>query len=189
MRRFIVRPCTVALEAIGWEAPRPSLSIAEAGNPRIFCIANATRCALAFDNDKLVPVKALIAAGQRRVVRVADEPDRHALLVPQVVERLLDLFGESVGNGNVLVLVPQWHDEVLDARPRRLAFLVSHLADVLHSADLDALEVIGPIRVERPFLHCLVAGQMPLDRFARLGRVDLADAHRGRHDQESDNQQ
>ena len=138
---------------------------------------------------QLVPVKAFIAAGQRRIVCVADEPDRHALLIPQVIERLLDLFGKSVGNRNVLVLVPQWHDEVLDARPRRLAFLVSHLADVLYAADLDALEVIGPIRVERPLLHCLVAGQMPLHRLGRLGRVDLADARRGRRDQESDNQQ
>ena len=105
----------------------------------------------------------LVAAGQRRVVGVADEPDRHALLVLQVVERLPDLSGEGFGNRNVLVLVPQWHDEVPDARPRRLAFLESHLADGLHPAHLDALDVIGHIRVERPFPEFLV-GQMPLDR-------------------------
>ncbi len=88
-------------------------------------------------------VNALVAAGQRRVVGVADEPDRHVLLVPQVVERLPDLFDEVFGNGSGLVLVPQWHDEVPDARPPRMAFPVSQLADGLHPADLDALDVIG----------------------------------------------
>ena len=72
-------------------------------------------------------------------------------------------------------------DEVPDARPRRLAFLESHLADGLHPADLDALDVTRSVRVVRPFPECLVAGQMPLDRLARLGRVDLTGARRGGH--------
>src|SRR4029453_12531319 len=99
----------------------------------------------------MVSVGLLVAAGQRRVVGIADEPDRHAPLVPQVVERLPDLFGEGFGDGNVLVLVPQWHDEVPDTHPRRLAFLESHLADILHPTHLDALDVTGHIRVYRPF--------------------------------------
>ena len=137
----------------------------------------------------MVSVGALVAAGQRRVVGVADEPDRHALLVPQVVERLPDLSGEVFGNGSGLVLVPQRRDEVPDARPRRLAFLESHLADGLHPADLDALDVIGlHSAFERPFPECLVAGQMPLDRLARLGRVDLTGARGGGHHEESDKQ-
>jgi hypothetical protein len=70
-----------------------------------------------------------------------------------------------------------------------LAFLESHFTDGLHAADLDTLDVIGLIRVERPLLDCLVAGEMPLGLLARLGCVDLADAHGGRHHQESDNQQ
>jgi len=44
-----------ALEASGLEAPRPSLSIAELGNSRVSCMASATRCALAFDNDRWFP--------------------------------------------------------------------------------------------------------------------------------------
>ena len=125
---------------------------------------------------QLVSVSALVEASQRRVVGVADEPDRHAPLVPQVVERLPDLFGEGVGNGSVLVLVSQWHDKVPDPRPRRLAFLVSHLADGLRPADLDELGFIGPFESCAPFPKGLVAGQMPLDRLAGLDRVDLADA-------------
>src|SRR6202158_4080103 len=110
---------------------------------------------------------------QRRVVSVADEADGHAPLVPQVVERLPDLFGEGIGNGSVLVIVPQWRDKLPDARPRRLAFPVSHLANVLRPADLDELGFIGRIRVVRPFPKGLIAGQMPLDRLAGLGRVNL----------------
>jgi len=49
-RRFNARPCTVWLESTGREAPRPSLSIADAGNPSVSCMASATRCALAFDS-------------------------------------------------------------------------------------------------------------------------------------------
>src|SRR5204862_3096087 len=48
-------------------------------------------------------------------------------------------------------LVPQWRDKLPDARPRRLAFPVSHLANVLRPADLDELGFIGRIRVVRPF--------------------------------------
>ena len=137
----------------------------------------------------MVSIIALVQAGQRRVVRVADEPDRHAPLVPQVVESLPDLSGEGIRNGGVLVLVPHWRDKISDARPRRLAFPVSHFANGLHPAYLDELGFIGRIRLVRPFPKGLVAGQMPLDRLAGLGRVDLADARSGRHRQESDNQQ
>jgi hypothetical protein len=86
---------------------------------------------------------------------------------------------------SVLVLVPQWHDEVPDARPRRLAFPVAHFANGLRPADLDDLGFIGPFEVVRPFPKGLVAGQVPLDRLAGLGRVDLADARGGGHHQES----
>ncbi len=92
---------------------------------------------------QVVSVDALVAAGQRRVVGVADETDRHVLFVPQVVERLHDLFGEVFGDGRGLVHVPQGHDEVLDARPPRVAFLVVQLADGLRPADFDALDVVG----------------------------------------------
>jgi hypothetical protein len=117
------------------------------------------------------------------------KPDRHSPLVPQVVESLPDLFGEGIGNVSVFVLVPQWHDEVPDACPRRLAFPVSHFANRLRPADLDELGFIGPIRVVRPFPKGLVARQVPLDRLAGLGRVDLADARGGGHHQESGDQQ
>src|SRR5215470_17709444 len=120
----------------------------------------------------MVSVSTLVAASQGRIVRVADELDRHAPLVPQIVESLTDLSGEGIGNGSVFVRVPQWHDEVPDARPRRLAFLVSHFANGLRPADLDELGFTGRIRLVRPFPKSLVARQMPLDRFAGLGRVD-----------------
>ncbi len=138
---------------------------------------------------QVVSVSALVRASERRIVRVADEPDCHSPLVPQVVESLPDLFGRAIRNGSVFVLVPQWHDEVPDARPRRLAFPVSHFANGLRPADLDELGFIGPLRVVRPFPKGLVARQMPLDRLAGLGRVDLADARRGGHHQESRDQQ
>src|ERR1700747_1356266 len=42
-----------------------------------------------------------------------------------------------------------------------------------------------PFESQRPFPTGLVARQMPLDRLAGLGRVDLADARRGGQHQES----
>src|SRR2546429_4653876 len=87
---------------------------------------------------QVVSVSALVQASQRRVVSVADEPDRHAPLVPQVVERLPDLSCEGIGNGSVLVLVRQWRDKLSDARPRRLAFPVSHLAKDRKSTRLNS---------------------------------------------------
>src|SRR5258708_19429590 len=117
-----------------------------------------------------------------------DGADRPPPPVPQVVERLPDLACEGMGNGSVLVLVPQWRDKLPDARPRRLAFPVSHLANVLRPADLDELGFIGRIRVVRPFPKGLIAGQMPLYRLAGLGRVDLADARGSGHRQQTGDQ-
>ena len=112
-----------------------------------------------------------------------------APLVPQVIERLPDLPAESIGNRSGLVLVPQWRNEVPDAHPRCLAFPVSHFANVLRPADFDELGFIALLRVVRPVPKGLVAGQMPLDRLVGLGRVDLADARRRGHQQESGDQQ
>ena len=64
----------------------------------------------------MVSVDALVATGQRGVVGVADEPDRHALFVPQVVKRLLDLRDEAVcrcAHGRLLEI---------PARPGKLLF-------------------------------------------------------------------
>src|SRR5258708_10727197 len=125
---------------------------------------------------QVVSVSALVGARQRRVVSVADEADRRVPLVPQVVERLPNLFSEGVGNGSGLVLVPHWHDEVPDAHPRRVAFPVAHFANGLHPADLDELGFTGRLRVMRPFTKGLISGQMPLDRLAWLVPADLTDA-------------
>ena len=129
-----------------------------------------------FRQRQLVSINALVALGKFRVVGVAYEPDRHAVLLPQVVERLPHLSGEGFGNGIGLVLIPQWRDEVFDTRPRRLAVLESHLAHGLDAANLDALGVIGPVRLVRPFPWFLVDGQMSLNRLGRLGHVDLTGA-------------
>src|SRR5215510_10653426 len=125
----------------------------------------------------MVSVSLLVATSQRRVVCIADEPDRHVSLVPHVVECLPDLSAEAFGNRTVLVLVPQWHDKVPDAHAWRLAFLESHLADVLLPTHLNTLDVIGSIRVYRPFPELLVAGKMPLDRLARPGRFERTGGH------------
>src|SRR5207247_8833698 len=101
-----------------------------------------------------------------RVVRGACEAMRHARLGPEVVESLPDLDGEGMGKGSVLVLVPQWREKLPDARPRRLAFPVSHLANVLLPADLDELGFIGRIRVVLPVPKCLIAGRFPYYRYA-----------------------
>jgi hypothetical protein len=110
-------------------------------------MASATRSALAFDprlrQRQVVAVDALGAAGERRVVGVADEPHGDVLPVPQVEERLADLPGELFGDGSGLVFVAQRHHEVLDARPPLMPFPVAQLADGLHAADLDALDVGG----------------------------------------------
>ena len=74
-------PGPVSFEASGCVAPRPSLSIAAVGSPSDSCMARATRCARAFDEREVVAVDALVAAAQRHVIGVADEPDRHVLLV------------------------------------------------------------------------------------------------------------
>ena len=92
---------------------------------------------------QVVSVDARVARAERRVVGVADELDGHVLLVAQVDERLPDLLDERVGDGSRVVLVPQRQHEILDARPARLSFLVSHLAQGLGPADLDALDVVG----------------------------------------------
>src|SRR4029077_11436894 len=134
---------------------------------------NAVRACLR--QRQLVSVSALVAAGQRRVVSVADEADRHAPLVPQVVERLPNLFGEGVGNGSGLVLVPHWHDEVPDAHPWGVAFPVAHFANGLRPADLDELGFTCRLRVMRPFTKRLITGQVPLGWLTRLGGVDLAE--------------
>src|SRR5258708_30158015 len=88
---------------------------------------------------------------------------------------------EGIGKGIDLGLVPQWRYKLPDARPRLLAFPVSHLANVLRPADLDELGFIGRIRVVRPFPKGLIAGQMPLYRLARLVRVNLTDARGSGH--------
>jgi hypothetical protein len=62
-----------------------------------------------------------------------------------------------------------------------LAFAVSHFANGLRPADLEEFGFTCPIRVVRPFPKGLVAGQVPLDRLAGLGRIDLADARGGGH--------
>jgi len=124
-------------------------------------------------------------AGQRCIVGVADKPDRHALPVPHIVQCLSYLSGKVVGNCNRFVLIPQRRDKVLDAHPRRFAFLVPHLADVFHPAHLDALDVFGLIRCVRPFAEFLVAGEMPLDRLAWPGRTDLTGARGGGQQQKS----
>src|SRR5262245_64409314 len=99
----------------------------------------------------MISVSALIAAGQRLVVGVADEPDFHALFVLQVAERLPDLSGEVLGYRTGLALVPQWRNEVSDARTRRLAFHEAHLAEFFDPANLNTLNVaiegIGRIRI------------------------------------------
>jgi hypothetical protein len=92
---------------------------------------------------ELVSVDALVTLGQRRIVGVADEADGDVRLVRQVRQRLTDLLDELLGDRRRLVLVAQRHDEVLDARAAPLAFLVAQLADGLHPADLDALDVVG----------------------------------------------
>ena len=46
----------------------------------------------------VVSVGARVAAGQRRVVGVADEADRYAVPVSQIVERCPNLAGERLGN-------------------------------------------------------------------------------------------
>src|SRR5207247_4690858 len=122
---------------------------------------------------QVVSVSVLVEASQRRVVSVADKPDRHAPLVPQAVERLPDLACEGIGNGSVLVLVPQWRDKLPDARPRRLALPVSHLANVLLPADLDELGFMCRIRDVRPFLKGLIDRLMLLYRLGVLGSVYL----------------
>src|SRR5262245_27143052 len=103
----------------------------------------------------MVAEGALVAAGQRRVVGVADEPYLHGPSVLQVAERLLDLPGELFGNSNGLAFVSQWRNQIPDPRPRRLTFYESHLAEFVHPADLYtfdiAINVIGRrrIRLER----------------------------------------
>jgi hypothetical protein len=92
---------------------------------------------------QLVSVDALVALGQRPIVGVADEPDRHTLFVPEVREGLLDLPGEFLGDGGGLVLVPQRYDDVLDTCTARLTLFVTQLTEGLHSANLDALDVVG----------------------------------------------
>jgi hypothetical protein len=129
----------------------------------------------------------LFAAGQGRVVGVTDEPDGHSGFVSQVIKRLPYLPGECVGNVNVLVLVPQWHDEIPDAHSGRTAVRVSHFAEGLHAAHFYNLD--ARVRVVRPLPERLVARQMALGCIARLGRNDLADARRSGHHQEADNQQ
>src|SRR5262245_26577107 len=137
----------------------------------------------------MVSVSALVAARQWRIVGVADEPDRYALLIPHVVERLLDLFGEVFGNGNVLVLVQQWRDEVPDAHARRLTFSESHFADFFHAADRDALDIgIRLIPICSPFAKCLVGGQVPLDLLAWFDVVDLTRTRGSGHHEKSDKQ-
>jgi hypothetical protein len=141
-----------------------------------------------FRQRQVVSVYALFPLAQRCIVGVAQKPDRHSVLAPQVVERPPDLRCKSFGNRNGLFFVLQWRDEVPDACAGCLAFPESQLADGLHPADLDALDVIGWIRFERPFPECLVAGHMSFARFARVGRADLPpDRGSGQH-QESDNQ-
>src|SRR5215470_9822003 len=137
---------------------------------------------------QMVSVSALVAASKRRVVSVANKPDRYTLLVSQVLECLPDLSGEGIRNGNVLVLIPQWHDEIPNAGPRRLAFPVSHFANGLHSANLDDLDFIRRVRVVRPFAKGLIGGKMPFDWLAGLNRVDLTGGSRGGRQQESNDQ-
>jgi len=113
------------------------------------------------------------------------------MFVSQIVERLSDLPDESVGNGNVLVLIQQWHNQVPDTHPRCLAVRVSHFADGLHSAhfyELDVVGVVGRVGVLRPLPERLIARQMVLNRIARLGRGDLSGGHRRGHYRESKDQ-
>jgi len=90
---------------------------------------------------------------------------------------------------SVLVLVPQWRDEVPERASVAFGLPCDRiLANGLYPADLDELGLIGRIRVMRPFPK-VCRWTMPLDRLAWLGGVDLADARRGGRHQESDNQQ
>src|SRR6185369_5760267 len=109
---------------------------------------------------QMISVGLLVAAGQWSVVGVADETNRYVLFATQIIESLADLSAEVFGDGNVLVVIPQRHNEISNAGPRRIPVPVSHLADGFYSADLDALDVISFTRIVSPFPECLVSGQM-----------------------------
>jgi hypothetical protein len=90
----------------------------------------------------VISVDAFVATGQRHVVGVPDEADRHVAPVAEVVEHLPDLGHERFGNRSRIIVVAQRHDEVAYARPVRVALQVAHFADGLHAADLDAPDVL-----------------------------------------------
>ena len=99
-------------------------------------------CARLRERDEIA-VNALIAPRQRHLVRVADELDHDVRLVPQVVQCLLDLLDELRRDLHVLLVVVQWRNDIAHACPPRRAFLEAQLAERLHPADLDLLDLLS----------------------------------------------
>jgi hypothetical protein len=113
---------------------------------------------------------------------VPDEVDANVPAVPHALEdlgELVDVVGRNLRHTR---FEPDRRNDVLQLDG--LDFLADDLPDLQPIAPL----AVEQIRILRPLPECLVAGKMPLDRLARLGRVDLSGARRGGH-QESDNQQ
>jgi hypothetical protein len=123
-------------------------------------------------------VDAFRPARERHVVRVPDELHRHVPLVPEVVQRLADLTDELLLDAHGRVVEVQRRDQVPHPRAVVVPLAVPELADRLHPADLDPLDLLGDDDLrEADLLPDLVVPDLDLD--APVQRAPLGGGVRG----------